>query len=111
MSGVPRQGHFYCTPCFLGASWLIYERSSKKNGIKGGFVYSAKSRYFAYKLRNLLERMYRLGAFEQLSRWRSVFGGRHSVDFECYLDALAFARNLLIEFRPDDSQVMSAPVV
>lgn len=111
MSGVPNQGHFYCTPCFLGADWLIYERSSKKNGIKGGFVYSAKSRYFAYKLRNVLEESYRLGAFDALARWRSVFGGRHPADFECYFDALDFARGLLVDFLPDDSHVMSAPIL
>lgn len=108
---VPNQGHFYCTPCFLGVSWLIYERSSKKNGIKGGCVYSAKSRYFAYKLRNVLEEMYRLGAYDALARWRSVFGGCHPADFECYLEALESARKLLSEFRPDDSRVIYAPVV
>lgn len=111
MSSVRNQGHFYCTSCVVGFDWLIYERSCKKANIKGGFLYSARSRYHAYQLRNVLEKLYRLGAYDKLKRWRFVFGGKHPFNHNIYLDALAFARQLLVEFTPDDSQVMSAPIV
>lgn len=111
MSGVPNRGHFYCTSCLFGSDWLIYERRCKAKGIEGGFVYSARSRYHAYQLRNVLEKMYRLGAYDKLKRWCFVFGGKHPFTHNIYLDALAFARQLLAEFAPDDFKVISAPIV
>ena len=108
---VPNQGHFYCTESFLDSTWLLYERSCKKNSIVGGLIGTCKSRHYAYKLRNVLEKMYRLGAYDKLTRWRFVFNRSCLWKADVYDGALAFARQLLLEVYPNDSQVMSAPIL
>lgn len=108
---VPCQGHFYCTKSNIDSCWLIYERPCKKKRIYGAHIGTCKSRYYAYKLRGVLEKMYRLGAYDKLARWRFVFGSSCLWKSDIYFDSLAFARQLLAEFTSDDSQVMSAPIL
>lgn len=97
MSGVPNQGHFYCSASRIDGRWFICERRCKKHRIYGGYIGSCKSRYFAYELRNVLEKMYRLGAYDKLTRWRFVFAARYLWEDDVYYEALFFARDLLRE--------------
>lgn len=108
MSGVPNQGHFYCSAAPVGSAWIIYERRNKKASIDGHFSYRCSSRYYAYKLANVLNSLYSLGALVPLQRFREFVRDCPNYSFDYFyacglLDSLIGSR--------DDSEVMSAPIV
>lgn len=70
MSGVPNQGHFYCSAAFGGKAWIVYERSCKSKGIDGHFAYRCPNKAKAYKLRSILNKMYAAGMLSALARFR-----------------------------------------
>lgn len=111
MSGVFNRGHFYCTASRIDGRWFIYELPCKAEGIHGGHITACKSRHYAYKLRNLLEKLYRLGAYHKLTRWRFVYYRSPLWLSDLYECSLAYARELLNEVYPDDSRVLSAPII
>lgn len=112
MSGVPNQGHFYCSACFAEPSWMLYERSCKAKGIDGHFSYRCPTKQKAYKLRALLNKMYAKGMLSALERFRWYVSD--AMDVQTFDMTYIYAEHLWLdadEVRDDDSRVMSAPIV
>lgn len=112
MSGVPNQGHFYCSAAFDSPAWLIYERSCKSKGIDGHFAYRCPNKAKAYKLRSILNKMYAAGMLSALARFRWYVSD--AMDVQTFDMTYIYAEHLWFdaaEVRDDDSEVMSAPIV
>lgn len=61
MSRVPCQGHFYCSVALNSSTeWIIWESRCNAKSIDGSWLYRVPSRYYAYRLRKLLNDIYRL---------------------------------------------------
>lgn len=106
MSGVPNQGHFYCSAAFDGSAWLLLERSCKAKGIDGHFCYRCPSKAKAYRLRSILNNLYKCDRLSALARFRFFADSPDLEDFGSYDMVYYYALGLW-----DDSQIMSAPIV
>lgn len=111
MSGVPNQGHFYCSAAFGDKAWIIYERSCKSKGIDGHFAYRCPNKDKAYKMRALLNKMYVAGMLSALARFRWYVEDHFSNIFLCDYFYAEQLWHEAAEVRADDSQVISAPIV
>lgn len=101
------QNHFFCTSAPIGSNWLIYETRCKAKGIKGGFVYRAPSRHYAYKIAKVLNELYHLGRLGALARWKFVCSSSPCVPEHANMD-FRFACDLL---SLDDSKVICHPIL
>lgn len=101
------QKHFYCNASFASSSWLIWESRCKAKGIKGGCVYCAPSRHYAYKIAKVFNELYRLGLLGAFARWKFVCSSSPCTPEHANID-FRFAQDLL---SPDGSKFLSASIV